>query len=423
MSTSPSSVRPMPFHERYPDLGTGPLPASPYLDPAYFEKEKENLFKKVWLHVGRVDEIPKKGDFFVKDLAACDASVIVVRADGGQVKAFHNVCSHRLNKVIYEERGRVRKFFCKFHGWAYDLDGRLSGVPDRDSFGELDESTLGLAEVACDVWEGFIFINMQPKPDMTLQEFIKPMFGGLEGYPFHKFTACYTWNTVVNANWKVALDAFQETYHVGFVHGRSIADSLSQTDDGYLHPLDGLCGEFHRRLSIAGNPASVYGNPGAVAGQDNTQSATGDGKRPIAATALRLGQGGTALSFSKDELPSGLNWTRHPDWAFDINVVFPEFYLSLRPTYYQAYNFRPISHNQTLFEARVYYPEMQTAGGRFYQEFMKVALRDVLLEDMGTLEHTQAAAQTRAKQWMVIQDHEIMVRHNAVVVDRMVESA
>lgn len=413
------------FHDRYPELGNGPVAAAPYLDPAYYEREKEHLFKKVWLHVGRVEEIPKKGDFFVKDLAACDASIIIVRVNDTQIKAFHNVCSHRLNKVVYETRGRVRKFFCKFHGWAYDLDGKLAGVPDRKSFGNLDESLLGLTEVACDIWEGFIFVNMQPKPDMSLQAFMKPMFEGLEGYPFHKMTACYAWNTVVNANWKVALDAFQETYHVGFVHGRSIADSLSKDEEGNLHPIDGLCGDFHRRLSIAGNPASVYGNPGAVTGQSG-QAGPADMSQqpyPIAAEALRLGKGGTALSFSPDELPSGLNWTRDPNWAFDINVVFPEFYLSLRPNYYQAYNFRPISHNQTLFEARVYYPEMKTAGGRFYQEYMKVSLRDVLLEDMSTLEHTQTAAQTRAKEWMVLQDHEIMVRHNAVVVDRILEQA
>lgn len=425
MSTSESPTRHTRFQDRYPQLGAGPLSVGPYVEPSYFEKEKEHLFKKVWLHVGRIEEIPGKGDYFVKDLAACDASVIVVRTGGGQIKAFHNVCSHRLNKIVYEPKGKARKFFCKFHGWAYDLDGKLAGVPDRASFGQLDEEQLGLSEVACDVWEGFIFVNMQPKPELSLSEYMAPMFSGIEGYPFHKMTACYAWNTVVNANWKVALDAFQETYHVGFVHGRSIADALSKDEEGNLHPIDGLCGDFHRRLSIAGNPASVYGNPGAATGQggDASKSIAGSIERPIASAALRVGQGGTVLPFSKDDLPAGLNWTRDPDWAFDINVIFPEFYLSLRPNYYQAYNFRPLSHNQTLFEARVYYPEMKTAGGRFYQEYMKVSLRDVLLEDMSTLEHTQTAAQTRAKEWMVLQDHEIMVRHNAVVIDRLIEQA
>jgi phenylpropionate dioxygenase-like ring-hydroxylating dioxygenase large terminal subunit len=415
-------VRPR-LHDRYPELGTGPIPARPYIDPAYYELEKQHVFKKTWLHVGRVEEIPTAGEYFVKELAACDASVIVVRDRAGKINAFHNVCSHRLNKIATEPCGKTKKFFCKFHGWAYDLDGRLTGVPDERSFFDLDKSKLGLTPISCDVWQGFIFVNMDQSPALGLRDFLAPMYAGLEGYPFEKFTACYGWQTVVNCNWKIALDAFQETYHVGYVHGLSIADALQKDDQGNLHPLDGLCGEFHRRLSIAGNPKSVYGNPKALTeggGEAPGGAKGGIGARPVAAAALRLGRGGTKLDFANDVLPAGLNWTRHPHWAFDINVVFPDFYLSARPNYFQAYNFRPISHDKTLFDARVYYPEMNTAGGRFYQEYMKVALRDVLLEDLSTLEETQSAAATGAKSEMIIQDHEIMVRHQYMVVDRMI---
>jgi phenylpropionate dioxygenase-like ring-hydroxylating dioxygenase large terminal subunit len=416
---APSRTR---LHDRYPDLGTGPLPVKPYVDPAYFELEKAHIFKKFWLQVGRVEEIPAVGDFFVKDLAASDASIIVARDRSGAVRAFHNVCSHRLNRVAYERCGRTRKFFCKFHGWAYDLDGRLSGVPDEKSFFDLDRSKYGLTPVSVDTWEGFIFINIDQNPAMSLKEFLDPMYAGLKGYPFHKFTACYAWSTVVKCNWKAALDAFQETYHVGYVHGRSIADALDKDEEGNQHPIDGVCGDYHRRLSIAGNPASVYGNPKALTGDGARagQALAGSGKRPIAAAALKVGKGGTKLDFSADVLPEALNWTKHPHWAFDINVIFPDFYLSCRPNYFQAYNFRPISHNETLFDARVYYPEMQTAGGRFYQEYMRVALRDVLLEDLSTLEISQSAAATGAKSEIVLQDFELMVRHQAVVVDRLV---
>jgi phenylpropionate dioxygenase-like ring-hydroxylating dioxygenase large terminal subunit len=408
------------LHDRYPELGLGTLPVRPYISPEYYQLEKSHIFKKFWLQVGRVEEIPKTGDYFVKDLAACDASVVVTRNRAGQVRAFHNVCSHRLNRVAYERCGNARKFFCKFHGWAYDLDGKLTGVPDEKSFIDFDKSRYGLTPISVDVWEGFIFVNMDRNPSMSLRDFLRPMFLGLEGYPFHKFTACYSWSTVVKCNWKAALDAFQETYHVGFVHGRSIADALAKDEEGSLHPIDGLCGDYHRRLSIAGNPNSVYGNPKALTEGAKGSAGAEVGLRPIAAAALRVGKGGTKLDFSQDKLPIGLNWTGHPDWAFDINVIFPDFYLSCRSNYYQAYNFRPISYNETLFDARVYYPEMKTAGGRFYQEYMRVALRDVLLEDLGTLEITQAASETGAKSEMVIQDFELMVRHQAVVVDRLV---
>ncbi|AJP56830.1 3-phenylpropionate dioxygenase [Pandoraea vervacti] len=412
--------------DRYPELGRGPVSVEPYVSPEYYEREKVHIFKKTWLQVGRVEEIPKAGDYFVKELAACDTEVIVVRNKAGQIRAMHNVCAHRLNQVVYEKCGNTRKFFCKFHGWAYDLDGKLTGVPDEACFFDLDKADYGLTQVSCDVWEGFIFVNMDPNPAQTLAEFMRPVYGDVEGYPFDKLTCGFAWTSVVNCNWKLALDAFQEAYHVAYIHGNSIADAIDKSEGGSMRPLDVVCGDLHRRLSLAGNQKSVYGNPKAVtSGGAAAQEALAESaaSRPIAAAALRAGMGSARHEFPLDGLPEGVNWTKHPNWLFDINVVFPDFYLSLRPNYCQAYNFRPIAHNKTLFEGRVYYPEMTTAGGRFFQEYMKVALRDVLLEDMSTVERTQLAAQTGAKQHMVLQDGEVLVRHGAHVVDRLVNAA
>lgn len=409
------------LHDRYPELGRGNLPVGPYIDPAYYEMEKKYLFKKTWLHVGRVEELVKVGDYFVREIPVCDASIIVVRDRSKNLRAFHNVCSHRLNKIAYDSSGNTRKFFCKFHGWAYDLDGSLSGVPDEKSFIDFDRSCHGLTPVSVDEWNGFVFINMQESPEVSLKDFMEPMYAGFESYPFEKFTACYSWNAVVNCNWKIAIDAFQETYHVAYLHGRSIADSLDKNEEGILQPIDVKCGDVHRRLSIAGNPNTVYGNPQAATSRDKLSVDAQETGRKIAAKALEVGANGSRVDLNDVELPELLNWTNHPHWAFDINVVFPDFYLSCRPNYFQAYNIRPISHNKTLIEARVYYPEAKTAGGRFYQEYMKVALRDVLLEDLGTLERTQEGAETGAKKEVVVQDYEIMVRHQAVAIDRIIE--
>ncbi len=147
---------------RYPELGSEPIPIEPYISPQYFELEKKYLFKKVWIHVGRVEEIPSAGDYFVKQLDACDASVLVVRNRDGAIHAFHNVCSHRMNKMVYTERGSTKKFFCKFHGWAYDLDGRLVGVPDEKCFTGLKREEHGLSPVNLDTWQGFIFAAAIP---------------------------------------------------------------------------------------------------------------------------------------------------------------------------------------------------------------------------------------------------------------------
>ncbi len=409
------------MRERYPELGSGPLPVEPYISPAYFELEKRHIFKRVWQHVGRAAEIPQPGDFFVADLPASDASLIVMRGRDGVIRALHNVCSHRLNKVVYESRGSVRRLNCRFHGWSYDLAGRLVGVPDEKYFTDLDREQCGLTPASADVWQGFVFVNVDPHPAVSLRDFLRPVYADLEGYPFERMTNCYRWRTVVKCNWKLALDAFQETYHVRYVHGRSIADALRTDDEGSMLPIDCLCGEVHRRLSIAGNPKTVYGNPKAATTVDKSTAQAGTQRAGrIAGAALRAGRGASKLSFNAADLPRGINWRKDADWAFDINVFFPDFYLSTRPNYYQAYNFRPIAHNRTLFDARVYYPEMKNAGGRFYQEYMKVVLRDVLLEDLSTLEQIQAGCETGSRTHMILNDYEIMVRHNAHVVERLI---
>lgn len=416
MNMQPDLGAPGSLHARFPELGTGPIPVEPYVSADWFAREKTHVFKKVWQHVGRVEELPSPGSYLCVDLPASDASVIVVRGDDGKLHAMHNVCSHRLNKVVYDERGRTPKLFCQFHGWTYELDGSITRIPEERNFGRLDRAACALTKVAVDVWGGFIFVNVDPHPAMSLRDYLGPTILGLESYPFASMTNCFSWRTVVRANWKMCVDAFQELYHVGFVHGRSIAGALRKDEHGSLTPIDALCGDHHRRLSIAGNPQTVYGNPNAA----SSEGAAPAGAKPIAAAALRLGRNSMKERFDPAALPAALNWQHDPDWAFDINCIFPDFYLSLRPNYMQAYNFRPISHNETLFDARVYYPEVTHAGGRFYQEYMKVALRDVLLEDLSTLEHTQRAAETGAKTHMFLQDNEIMVRHQVWVVDRMI---
>src|SRR6266540_1377063 len=87
------------WHAQYPELGTGPVPIEPYISQEYFALERERIFRKVWLNVGRV-------------------------------RAFHNVCSHRSNKLVWNRGGSCQMFACKFHGWTYGLDGQLSFVPD-----------------------------------------------------------------------------------------------------------------------------------------------------------------------------------------------------------------------------------------------------------------------------------------------------
>ena len=122
------------WHDRFPGLGTGPVPIEPYISDRYAALEREQIFRKTWLNVGRVEQIPHPGDYFVKEIAVCQTSVIVARGKDGRLHAFHNMCSHRGNKVVWGQHGTAHSFTCKFHGWTYGLDGQLKFVPDEDNF-------------------------------------------------------------------------------------------------------------------------------------------------------------------------------------------------------------------------------------------------------------------------------------------------
>ena len=123
------------WSEKYPDVGTGPVSTEPHISPAFFDLERERIFKRHWLNMGRVEEIPNSGDYFVRELVICNLSILVVRGNDSVVRAFHNVCPHRGNTLVLNERGRCPgRFGCGFHSWAFTTEGKLAFVPDEENF-------------------------------------------------------------------------------------------------------------------------------------------------------------------------------------------------------------------------------------------------------------------------------------------------
>ena len=175
--------------QHYPQLGTGPVSYEDSIDPQFYEIERKAVFKRAWLNVGRVEQVPRKGSYFTKELKVVNTSIIVVRTGKGEVKAYHNICRHRGNKLVWndmpleETSGVCRQFTCKYHAWRYDLDGNLTFVQQEGEFFDLDKSRYGLVPVHCDVWEGFIFVNFASnteEPEQPLREFLGPMITNLE---------------------------------------------------------------------------------------------------------------------------------------------------------------------------------------------------------------------------------------------------
>ena len=126
------------------------IPVEPNISAEYFEREREHIFKHVWLKVGRVEELPRPGDYLVRDLATLRTSLLIVRGADGVLRAFHNICRHRGNRLEKSCAGSTKSFFCGFHGWTYDTNGQLVHIPQEADFGAVKKEQLGLVPVARD---------------------------------------------------------------------------------------------------------------------------------------------------------------------------------------------------------------------------------------------------------------------------------
>ncbi|HLW69871.1 MAG TPA: aromatic ring-hydroxylating dioxygenase subunit alpha [Candidatus Binataceae bacterium] len=387
------------WHDLYPELGTAPVPIAPYVSREYFEREQALIFRKVWLNVARVEQVPKPGDYIVKDLAVCNTSVLIVRGKDGVIRAFHNMCSHRGNKLVPDASGNCPGLFaCKFHGWAFGLDGSLRHISDEGSFFNLDRDALGLAPIAVDTWEGFIFINMDPHPSETLTAYLGEFGTGLSGYPFGALAATrFGWNAEVHANWKVLKDAFQEVWHITTLHRRSIPNVFSDSANKYGHALEFKLFPRHGRISMPGNFARK--------------------PTPVEGVAARYGSGAVVIRPVDGAVPEGLNPTRDPSWSIDGNAIFPNCLMYVAAQTYLTHTFWPLTENRTLWEVRLYYPKATTLAQRFSQEYSKIMLRDVNMEDGSTLERTQTMLASGARKEIFLQDQELLIRHHHKVAE------
>jgi phenylpropionate dioxygenase-like ring-hydroxylating dioxygenase large terminal subunit len=196
--------------------------AEAYVSPDYARAERDRLWRKVWLQAGRVEELPETGSYITYDIM--DDSVIILRTAPDRIGAYHNFCLHRGRRLVdtppgcRNASGKVREFRCGFHGWRYGLDGANTYVPDLEDWGgTLTCEDLSLRPVGVDTWGGWIWISLDPDIGPLL-DYLSPIPEMLD--PFGVQDMRYRWRRwgVFPCNWKVALEAFIEGYHVDATH-------------------------------------------------------------------------------------------------------------------------------------------------------------------------------------------------------------
>jgi nitrite reductase/ring-hydroxylating ferredoxin subunit len=203
------------------------VPAGDYISKEFLQLENDRVWPRVWLMACRLEELKKPGSFVTFDILR--DSILLVRQQSGEIKAFYNVCQHR-GRRLKDGCGQIGKsIYCGFHGWSWNLDGSIQRVVHRaqwegcPAFGDED---LRLPEVRVDTWAGWVFVTLDPAAP--------PLMEYLGDVP--EYLACYAleetrviWGVTVNtpANWKLVLNAFNEAYHVEATHPQTLRHSSS----------------------------------------------------------------------------------------------------------------------------------------------------------------------------------------------------
>jgi len=359
--------------------GRGPVSSRPYYDPEWWELERQAIFLRSWLHVGHVCEIPEPGSFIRREIEFARASLLIVRGQDGEVRSFHNACTHRGTQLVEEAAGKRGQFSCPYHMWTFGTDGRLLSAPDFERF-HVSKEDCSLKQVATEVVGGMIFINFDRAPAESARAFFGPIAGELDRLPVARAIDFTEWTYEIEANWKLNFDNFQENYHLRFIHPRTGGPALG-AENPFGYPTHyGFTGP-HRSQTMWKNPEPP----------------------PIPASLMLSARRGAELAQKDGE----------PAFAKTDFKLFPCFHVvGLPPAQIYTHTMMPLGPGRTRGTIRMYWTrEAENASRLFTREFNAMAVRDVLSEDRLAVEAGQRGIAGGAIGHVHFQDHEMLLRH------------
>jgi phenylpropionate dioxygenase-like ring-hydroxylating dioxygenase large terminal subunit len=243
------------------------IPGGRYTDPDFHALEIEHVFLKSWLPTARLEEFDRPGSYLV--WKKMGRPVLLVRGKDDIVRAFYNSCRHRGAALTPAERGHGNLLRCQYHSWSYDLTGRLVAVPDERDFCGLDKSARGLIPIRCETYGGTVFVNFDDDAP-PLAEAMAPLLDEWACMEMHTLRVVMRQTTEIACNWKAALDAFQEVYHVNTIHPDTLGTALNSRATAlglFPHGHSRMVSAYHARalatlgLNVEGQPDI----PGATA--------------------------------------------------------------------------------------------------------------------------------------------------------------
>jgi nitrite reductase/ring-hydroxylating ferredoxin subunit len=361
------------------------IPVEAYISADYVKAERDRLWRKVWLQAGRVEDLPEVGNYITFDIL--DDSVLIVRTAPDTLKAYHNVCTHRGRRLVdtpegaRNAHGKQAKFTCGFHAWTFNLDGHCGPVLQQGDWqGALTDERTRLGQVRLETWGGWVWINLDPNCE-PLRDYLEPAASMLDPFQLENMRCRWRKWIIFDCNWKVALEAFNETYHVPGTHpefmafGNFVGWGRAQGKHSHIG-YDAPAGQEENKAKLrlgAGDPRISTAEMQLYTWEQVNTNTT----RTLVDAALRL----------KDELPEGtpadkvlrhwLDSAKADDAARGVIwpevdpahvgksgtawQIFPNFQIGHAVNNALCYNARPYGYDpdKCIFEAAVYelYPK------------------------------------------------------------------
>jgi Rieske 2Fe-2S family protein len=284
--------------------GAKTMPLQYFISEEVFAKEQRRIFSTEWLCVGHQSQLEKAGEYLLAEVAG--ESLIIVRAQKGQVNGFYNVCRHRGTRLCEGRKGQFPQTIqCPYHAWTYRLDGTLLGAPHMENVDGFAKADHSLYPVGLALWEGFIFVNLGENR-VPLAERFSPLERKFSHWNLPKLRSAKTIEYDVRANWKLICENYSECYHCPLVH-----PELAK-----LTPYDLAENDLFEGPFLGGFMPITRGNSLTMSGN---------------ACALPVGD-------IKAE-------DHHRVFYYSI---FPNLLLSLHPDYVMVHQIRPRSSDRTL---------------------------------------------------------------------------
>jgi phenylpropionate dioxygenase-like ring-hydroxylating dioxygenase large terminal subunit len=330
-----------------------------YTDPEIYQLELDQIVMRNWVFAGHQTQIDAAGDFMVFNLA--NESAIIVRGRDGEIRAFANVCRHRGSLVCLESAGNTRRFECPYHAWVYDTDGNLVGA--RDMPADFKKEEHNLHRVSLKLVHGLIFVSFcddPPSLDGAIRDLAEPM----AMFDFANLTVAASRTYPIAANWKLAVENYQECYHCAPAHPEYARMHTLMLDDKKISRVQA---HMEEKMPACGLKNIYY---------DFTDTEAPQGQQGYAYSRTALFEGYKSGTRDGDPVAPLLgHLTDYDGGASDFTIGPFSFFLAYSD-HVVAYVFSPT--DQTNCQCRIYWLVRDDAvEGKDYDEDELVWLWDI----------------------------------------------